>query len=246
MQNSTEINSSSSHLPDSWEATFWDPKSGCQFVAATPASRPDLWGAYLAGAVRSYRRYHVEKAVEYDQIRDGASTSLFFAALDPDNHVVGGLRALGPYTTADESHAVREWADHEGEAEVRAVISHRIPRGVIETKTGWVSDRAVRRAQLADALARLIVHSMTILDVQSAFGTAGTHVVELWATTGGVVMPRLAPAPYPDDRYRTMMVWWDRATYAHRTRAPQVASIRNEIAQLRASAAALSKAGAGA
>ena len=236
MQNLVKINSSDQYLSDSWHATFWDPKSACRFVAATPAARPDLWGAYLAGAVRSYRRYGVEQAVEYDQIRDGAGTALFFAALDQDNHVVGGLRAQGPYTSADESHAVREWAGHEGESEVREVISRRLSGGVVEAKATWASDRATRRDYLVDALARLAVHLMPILDVQSVFCTTPTQVVRQWQTTGAVAMPRIAPVPYPDDRYRTTMVWWDRDTSLHRISAPQLASIRSELAQLRASA----------
>ena len=244
MPKSTEINSSNTYLSDSWQATFWDPKSGCRFVAATPAARPDLWGAYLAGAGRSYRRHGVEQALEYDQVRDGASTSLFFAALDEDNHVVSGMRAQGPYTAVDEAHAVREWAGHDGESEVRQIISNRLPVGVIEVKAGWVSDRATRRDQLVNSLARLAVHLMTILDAQSAFCTTPTRLVELWRTTGAVVTPRLPPVPYPDARYHTTMVLWGRDTYTHRTRAPQRASIRSEIAQLRASAAGLAGAGA--
>jgi hypothetical protein len=214
------------------QRSYWDPKSGCRFVAATPAARPDLWVAYLAGAVTNYRRHGVEKVVEYDHIRDGESTSLFFAALDGSNRVVAGMRAQGPYVTAEQSHAMIEWTGHEGQRDVRKLISDRIPFGAVEMKTGWVSDSAPRRRELTNALARLFVHSMTILYAQFAFGTVATHAVARWKTTGGIVADGLTPVPYPDDRYLTTMMWWDRASFADHADPAQLPRILAESAQL--------------
>ncbi len=72
---------------------FWDEDSGYHFVAATPQGEPDLWVQFLDGARAAYRRFGAEGALEYASIRDGTSTSLFFAAVTTDGVVQGGSRA---------------------------------------------------------------------------------------------------------------------------------------------------------
>jgi hypothetical protein len=125
-----------------------------------------------------------------------------------------------------------EWEGYCGQSDVYERISNRIPFGTVEMKTGWVSDRAERKRELTNALARLFVHSMTILDVQFAFGTVATHAVDRWKTTGGLVDEDLAPVPYPDDRYLTTMMWWDRATYADHADPSQMRRMLAESSQL--------------
>ena len=68
-----------------------------------------LWHEYLAGAERSYRRHGVAAAIDVDAIRRSNDT-LFWSLLDAAGTVVGGVRAVGPLTSPDESHAVVEWA----------------------------------------------------------------------------------------------------------------------------------------
>ena len=213
-------------------AIYYDPVTGCEFVVARPAQQPLLWLAYLDGAHASYRKHGVEKVLEYDRIRDGSSTALFFAALQPDGQVAGGMRVQGPYESADQAHAVEEWAAFGDDADVRREISERIPAGVIEMKTGWVSDTAWRRTELTAGLARLFVHSINLLGVRYAFGTVATHAVKRWQTTGGVVSANVAPVPYPDDRYRTVLMWWDRETFADLAAIEQLPAIMDESAQL--------------
>jgi hypothetical protein len=77
------------------------------------------------------------------------------------------------------------------------------PGGVIEMKTGWASRDAPRRAELTAALAKVFVHSMTLLDVCNALGTVAAHAVRCWRTTGGVVSTTVTPVAYPDHRYLT-------------------------------------------
>jgi hypothetical protein len=214
------------------QRSYSDPQSGCRFVVAAPSARPDLWRAYLAGAARSYRKHGVESVLEYDQICDGESTSLFFVAIQGDGRVVGGMRAQGPYSVPEQSHALIEWAGQPEAADVRNLISDRIRFGAIEMKTGWVSDLASNRDALTGALARMFVHAMTILDARFAFGTAAIHALDRWKTTGGVVTEELTPVPYPDERYRTTMIWWDRRTFADHAHPSQLSPILAESAQL--------------
>jgi hypothetical protein len=217
-------------------AIYHDPVTGSEFVVARPCQQPRLWLSYLEGARASYRKYDVESVLEYDRIRDGSSTALFFAALRPDGQVTGGMRVQGPYESADQAHAVEEWAAFHDDTEVRREISERIPSGVIEMKTGWVSDTAWRRAELTAGLARLFVHSINLMGVRYAFGTVATHAVKRWETTGGVVSANVAPIAYPDRRYSTVLMWWDRETFADLAAFEQLPAIMDESAQLTAAA----------
>lgn len=201
-------------------------------MVARPAQQPVLWQSYLDGARASYQKHGVESVLEYDRIRDGSSTALFFAALQPDGQVAGGMRVQGPYDCADQAHAVEEWAAFDDDAEVRHEISERIPAGVIEMKTGWVSSTAWRRTEITTGLARLFVHSINLMGVRYAFGTVGMHAVKRWQTTGGVVSANIAPIAYPNNRYRTVLMWWDRETFADLAAIEQLPAIMDESAQL--------------
>ncbi|GAA4471058.1 hypothetical protein GCM10023094_01040 [Rhodococcus olei] len=195
------------------KTSVWDPRSECRFVAARPEEEPELWSAYLDGAREGYHRYGADKALEFDRTRDGSSTSLFFAAIAPDGSVVGGLRAQGPYENVDQAHAVVEWSGQRGEAQVRTMIADRIPFGVVEMKAAWVAVGAPNRGELTRSLGRYGCCTLELLDVQFLLATAAEHVLELWKSSGGEVAERIPPTPYPDERYRTRMMWWDRRNH---------------------------------
>ncbi|MCQ4118368.1 hypothetical protein [Rhodococcus tibetensis] len=135
---------------------------------------------------------------------------MFFVALGADGSVAAGVRAQGPYVTAGEAHAMTEWEGDAGAPEVRRMIEDRLPFGVVEAKGAWVSDDAFHRGQLAAALGRFATYSMELLDVQFMLATAAAHVLATWTSSGGVVAEHIASVPYPDDRYETRLMWWDR------------------------------------
>ena len=216
--------------------SYHDPFSACRFVVARPSQQPELWMAYLHGARESYRKYDVESVLQYDRICDGGSTALFFTALDTDGHVAGGMRVEGRYESADQAYAVQEWAGRETALQVHREISERIPAGVIEMKAGWVRADAWRRRELTAGLARIFIHSMNLMGVRYALGTVATHAVKRWQTTGGVVSANVLPVAYPDDRYRTVLMWWDRKTFADLAAFEQLPAIMDESAQLTAGA----------
>ena len=89
---------------------WYDPTSCCTLVIAHPSAEPDLWSDFLEGAERSYRKHGVECALDVGAIASGDDTALFFAALDDAGRILGGLRAKGPYGSAEQSHALIEWA----------------------------------------------------------------------------------------------------------------------------------------
>lgn len=210
-----------------------DQASGCSMLAATPTALPDLWEEFLDGALGSYRRHGVECALDVAAIADGRDTALFFVALDRRERVVAGVRAKGPYGSPDESHAVVEWAGEPAMVDVRAMIADRIGAGVAEVKSAWVGDGSSNGRTLTRVLARSPLYTMALLNIQHVMATSATHVLEQWRSSGGVIARHIAPAPYPDARYETSMIWWDRATVMRHAEPDQAVKIAFETAALR-------------
>ncbi|MEV0945523.1 hypothetical protein [Rhodococcus sp. NPDC049939] len=209
----------------------WDPPSECRFVVARPAEEWTLWAAYLNGAVAAYRRYGAEKALDLDRIRDGSSTALFFAAIEANGSVVAGVRVHGPYEFADQAHAITEWGTDPGAPAVWRMIDDRLPFGVVEAKGAWVSDSAPRRGELVVSLGRFATFAMDLLDVQFMLATAAAHVLTTWRSSGGAVAEHIEPVPYPDDRYETRLMWWDRRRRRNRAEFIQLAQLLLETSR---------------
>ena len=207
--------------------SWWDSDSECTMVLSTPATDRPLWAEYLRGAELSYRRHGVERALDVGAIRNGYDTLMFWATVDITGRVIGGVRAKGPLRSADESHAVVEWANHDGLPAVRKMITDRIPFGILEMKSAWITDDRDRTRPLCRALARSGFHAMELLDLQFCMATSAPHVLDRWRSSGGVVAP-IPAAPYPDQRYRTKMMWWDRRTFANYAEPEQVSKILRE------------------
>ena len=130
-----------------------DPDIEGTLVISQPSADPELWDDYAAGALRSYSRRGVECALDVEALRSGDDTIMFGAVVSDSGNVVGGYRAIA-LRSADDSHAVDEWAGQPGQQVVRQMIAERVPYGVLEMKTGWVIDAGGRNPLLARALAR--------------------------------------------------------------------------------------------
>jgi hypothetical protein len=199
--------------PWSESGSGWrDHATGCWVAAATPQAEPDLWNQYLDGALHSYRRHGLDWVLDVDAIRDGADTALFFVALDPQGRVVGGTRVVGPLRTPEDSHALVEWEGNPGLPLLRHMIANRLPFGVVEVKSAWADSREYGNQSLSRVLARTALPTMTLLGAQFVMATAAAHVLEQWQSSGGVVAARVPAAAYPNENYRTKVMWWDRRT----------------------------------
>jgi hypothetical protein len=190
--------------------SYRPPDSRYRIVVSTPTAEPALWQEYLAGAAQTYGAYGVTGVLELDRVREGLSTSLFLAAFSPAGDVVAGLRAQGPYRDVDEAHALAEWDREPGRSLVRGAIEERLRYGVVESKTVWVARDIPDRRALVACLARAPMHASMILAARYAFGTAGAHALPMWTSTGAVATDGLTTVGYPDARYRTHLLWWDR------------------------------------
>ena len=184
---------------------------GVELILSTPAADRGLWEEFLHGAYESYCQHGAQAALDLSAVREGTSTSLFYALVE-QGRVIGGVRAQGPYTCASQSHALVEWAGNAGYVQVRNAIAARILGGVVEMKSAWVSPNAPRPQQLADALARVALPTMELLHSRYVMATAADHVLARWESSGGRVDPSVPATAYPDSRYRTRIMWWDRRT----------------------------------
>ena len=211
---------------------WWDRDTACTLVMSAPATDPQLWDEYLEGAERSYRKHGVERALDIDTIRSGHDTVLFWAAIDPAGEVVAGVRAKGPLQCAEDSHALVEWSGRPGEQAVRKMITDRLPFGVIEMKSAWTTDKPGHSGRLTKLIARSGFHAMPLLDNQFCMATGSTHVLERWRSSGGVLASAIPATPYPDERYRTKMMWWDRRNFTKHADADQVSKILLEVAEI--------------
>lgn len=205
-----------------------DTDAECTMVLSRPDVDPALWEEYLRGAEESYRRHGVERALDVGAISAGTDTAMFWATLDATGRVVGGLRAKGPLASADDSHAPIEWSGQPGLPAVRKMIDDRVPFGVLEMKTAWTTDDRDSARRLSRSLARTIFHAMALLDIQFGMATSAPHVLEKWRTSGAVVAP-IRATPYPDERYRTKMMWWDRRNFARHADPDQIPKILHEM-----------------
>jgi hypothetical protein len=214
------------------EGFSWrDPDIDCTLVISQPSTDRELWTEYVVGAHRSYRRHGVECALDTDALRSGADTIMYLAAIDPSGRMVAGVRAKGPLRSADDSHAIAEWAGQPSQQAVRNMINDRVPFGVLEMKSAWVIDDEDQNRCLTAALARSGFHMMALLDIQFCMATAAAYVLNRWRTSGGVVAA-IPATPYPNERYQTKMMWWDRRDFVNHAQPEQVAKIRTETRQL--------------
>jgi hypothetical protein len=73
---------------------------------------------------------------------------------------------------------------------------------------------------------------MALMDIQFCMATAAAFVLDRWRSSGGVVASNIPATPYPDARYRTKMMWWDRRTFANHAEPEQVSKIHTEMMAL--------------
>lgn len=214
------------------QALSWhDPDIDCTLVISQPSTDPDLWTEYAAGAQRSYRKHGVECTLDDDALRTGADTVMFCVVIDRAEKIVAGVRAKGPLRSAEDSHAVVEWAGQPGQEAVRNMINDRVPFGILEFKSAWATDDPDRSPGITTAMARIAFPMMALLDVQFCMATAATYALNRWRTSGGV-LAGIPATPYPDERYQTKMMWWNRRDFVKYAEPDQVGKILMETNQL--------------
>ncbi len=209
-----------------------DPITGARVAIATPAGDVGLWHRYLDGARSVYDAHGVGAALDHDAVIDGADTTVFFAIVDDAGVCRGGLRVQGPYGRVDETHALHEWDGTPGRTDLVRAIGSRLDDGIVETKTAWVDPTVDDPAAAADLLARMALPILAVTGARHLMATSADHSLRRWTSSGGRIDESVPATPYPDERYRTRLMWWDRETL-DRTAGPRVvAAMRRGVEQM--------------
>ena len=214
-------------------ASFVDDRSGLRIEAHRPCDRADLWRAYLDGAEAEYRRHGLSHVLAREELEDGGTAALFYVARDHDGRVAGGLRCHGPLQRPGDAQALRELAGHTDLSVVHDLVAGRLASGVVEIKGVWVHPD-FRHRGLSAAMARCYVHAMDAFGARYAICTCSDTTAVRWQSSGGRAAADLAPVPYPDERYRSLLLWWDRDVLAELADADQWQRIADEREQLAA------------
>lgn len=208
-------------------ATFDDEISGVRIELHHPLDSPHRWRSYLDGAEAQYRAWGILSALDRPALESGRSTALFFLAVDRSGQVVGGIRCHGPLRSASEAYALVELRDNPRLGTIRDLLIESVALGVVEVKGAWV-DRERAPAGVSDALARCLVHAMNWFGARHAICTCSDVVAARWTSAGGRAFPDFGTVAYPDDRYRTVPLWWDSERVASLARPDQWAAIVRE------------------
>lgn len=211
---------------------FTDPASGLRLEAYTPLEHPDLWRAYLDGAEVQYRRHGVEAALRRPLIEDGRRVSLFVLARDEDGAVLGGIRCHGPLAEVDDSAATWEMRQCARLDIIRRTIDEHIPGGLVEVKGAWAHPPGGWARSVSAALGRWHVHFMDWFAAQAAVCTCSDLVAAKWMATGAVAVSKAGTAPYPDERYRTLLLLWERSRVAELASPENLERLAEERLQL--------------
>jgi hypothetical protein len=211
--------------------SWLDPETECRFVFSHPYTDPALWARYAEGALHNYRAFGVEAALDQGAMATGADTALFFVALDADDQILAGVRAIGPLRSPDDSHAVVEWAGQPGQDIVRSTIAECVESGIMEMKSAWIASGSGRGRALSDVITRASIHMSALLDTRFLMATAASFLVAKWMSAGAEIVP-VPATPYPDERFETQMVLWDRKTFIAQTPPEEASRLYYETTHL--------------
>jgi molybdopterin/thiamine biosynthesis adenylyltransferase len=212
---------------------FVDRTTGLRFEAHHPATRPDLWQAYLEGAVREYEKYGLSQLIDRDELTRAEGVSMFFVALDAEGQVTAGMRCYGPLDDVDDSVALPEMASSPEAPELREIIRSKVPYGVVEIKGVWRAASGDGSHLVAASLGRCTIHSLEWLGAEMALGAVAERLQPYAAALGGRMVGTKSAA-FPTEQYRTVLLAYYRSDYRPLIRPDQAALFREESEQLRA------------
>lgn len=191
-------------------SSFVDQESGVRFEGHHPLERPDLWTMYLNEAEGKYRSRGFEGTLRRQELEDGEGVALFFLGFNPGGEPVAGVRFHGPLEGSDQAYLIEEMADSPEIEDIRSMIDQEIRLGALEVKGAWSKGAAVTGVRLIAAITRSVTHAMNWLGAEFAIAAVSDTLVSVGTPAGGR-MVGTASVPYPDERYQTVCVSWDRS-----------------------------------
>ena len=89
------VKGQASNFPLDEGISWFDSDTSCTIVVSTPSADPALWADFVDGAVRSYHKHGVERALDMDSLLDEANTQLFHAAVNESGNGRGRTARQG-------------------------------------------------------------------------------------------------------------------------------------------------------
>ena len=191
-------------------ASFIDEASGVRFEGHHPFERPDLWQRYLEDAEGKYRSFGFEGTLRRRELDEGQGVPLFFVGFAPDGEPVAGLRFHGPLENRWGAALIEEMADLPELDEIGTLIDNEARFGIIEAKGGWAKGEAVLGVRLVATISRIMTHAAVWLGAERTIAAVSDLLIPVGKVAGGEVLSR-NHVPFPDERYRTYAVTWQRS-----------------------------------
>ena len=208
-----------------------DQESGVRFEGHHPLERPDLWKVYLNEAEGIFRSRGFEGTLRRLELEEGNDVSLFLLGFDPEGNAVAGVRFHGPLEGPHQAAIIDEMASSPEIGVIHDLIDQEIRLGAVEVKGAWSKGAAVVGSRLLTAISRSVTHGLNWLGAEFAIAAVSDTLMPVGTVTGGVQVGTHW-VPFPDERYRTIAISWQRGrTYELATPENQQA-YRREAEQL--------------
>lgn len=214
-------------------AGFDDRTTGLRFEMHHPQERPDLWSQYLDGAEARYRKHGLDPILDRRSLESGAGVSLFWVGLDESRRVVAGMRFHGPLDSTADSRALEEMASSPEIDDLTRYVERFIPYGVIELKGAWGIRRGAGIHQVIRTLGRCVAQAFTMLGSELALACLADRLQASAASSGGRLLGTES-APFPSERFRTVLMVFRRARTASQSDPEDARLVRTEAIQLSA------------
>jgi molybdopterin/thiamine biosynthesis adenylyltransferase len=197
-----------------------------RFEGHHPLERPDLWKVYLNEAEGIFRSRGFEGTLRRLELEEGNNVSLFLLGFDAEGRAVAGVRFHGPLEGAHQAAIIEEMASSPEIGFIHDLIDQEIRLGAVEVKGAWSKGASVVGARLLTAISRSVTHGLNWLGAEFAIAAVSDTLMPVGTVTGGVQVGTHW-VPFPDDRYRTIAISWQRG------RTYELASPENQLAYRR-------------
>jgi len=205
-------------------SSFVDQESGVRFEGHHPLERPDLWKVYLNEAEGIFRSRGFEGTLRRLELEEGNGVPLFILGFDADG-------SAGPLEGSHQAAIIEEMSSSPEIGIIHDLIEQEIRLGALEIKGAWSKGASVVGARLLAAISRSVTHGMNWLGAEFAIAAVSDALMPVGDVTGALQVGTHW-VPFPDERYRTVAVAWQRGrTYELATSVNQQA-YRREAEQL--------------
>ena len=218
-------------------AGFNDRTTGLRFEVHHPQERPDLWSKYLDGAESRYRKHGLAPIFDRRALETGAGVSLFWVGFDEGGRLVAGTRFHGPLDSVASSGALEEMATSPDIGHLKRYVERFIPYGVVEMKGGWGIRKGAGLHDLSRTFARCLNQTFTLLGAELALISLSDRLEGAGARNGGRMLGTEG-APYPSERFRTILMVFRRTRVASLSETEDARLVRTEGLDLAAGSSA--------